>query len=345
MLSFASVFANSFVAKFCVFGWGDTCTDHDTWSAACQHSFLLWIFVYGFVVTCLSLLEVTEMLAFQMVLSAARFLLVAVIVLVSLVGLFTDPVDNGSTHAHPPYVASSFEIWKSSGLIGVLETALFSMLITFGVPELITPLRNANDARKLLLSGMGLITFFYAIVGISATVYFGADKIQDQINLTFDKFRGGASPDDHVPGWARTIQFFVGIFPALDVISMFPLICIALANTIFARLIRFESLSMFGGRTIKIFSRLVAALPPVIIPIAVHDLSKIVSYATIPGVMVGLVAPTLVQAYSVRLCRKAGVDPKTPYSWTPLLHPAAWITMGLIALAYWGMEAYGFATQ
>mmetsp|Transcript_12171 Transcript_12171/g.28142 ORF Transcript_12171/g.28142 Transcript_12171/m.28142 type:complete len:586 (-) Transcript_12171:57-1814(-) len=341
LMSFSTVFGNSMVAKFPVFDWGFDC--QQSWPSGCEHSFILWVMLYACVVTGLSLLEVVEMLWFQMLLSGARFFLVALLVFVSLIGLFTDPVDNHSPPgAHSPYLAPSVETWQWSGTMSVLSSAIFSMLITFGVPELITPLKRAGSARSMLVGGLSMISFFYVIVGVLCSLYFGKDNIAPQINITFALFRGGAAPGDAIPWWAQTIAFFVDIFPALDVISMFPLICIALANTMCARLIRFQSLPL-NGKQLRILTRLLSALPPALIPLLSRDLEVIIKYAVIPGVYVGLIAPALLQLYSVRACRQGEVSSATPYSLGILSTPPVCIVVVVLGLAFLGANIYTLA--
>lgn len=89
LFGFAAVFGNSMCAKLPVLSWGSDCSQK--WSSGCEHSFLLWVGLFMFIVVFIALRDVTEMLEFQMVLTAARFLLVGTLVLVSIGGLAADP--------------------------------------------------------------------------------------------------------------------------------------------------------------------------------------------------------------------------------------------------------------
>ncbi len=75
--------------------------------------------------------------------------------------------------------------------------------------------------------------------------------------------------------------------PALDVMSVFPLLAIALGNTLHARLSRYRSLTTgrFGLSDARLLSacRLLASVPPVLGSLALRDISQIIKFAALPG--------------------------------------------------------------
>lgn len=286
------------------------------------------------------------MLVFQVTLTMARFILIFLMFFASTIGLGKDPVDNSSTHTEAPYYGK-FTLFDSSGLITVISAVLFCELVTFGVPEIITPLKKRAESKKLLTIGMCATGGFYMVVGLCCALYFG-DLTKSQINLNFSHYRGGAKEGDAVPMWAQVVSYFVELFPALDVMSVFPLLAIALGNTLHARLSRYRSLTSgkFGLTETNLlkFCRLLAAIPPVLGSLALRDISQIIKFASLPGVWIGFFAPPLLQYYSIQKCRAAGVDPNTPFSTRIFSSTALMGTMIGVGFATYGIVIYSLAT-
>ena len=84
------------------------------------------------------------------------------------------------------------------------------------------------------------IRFPDIMIGVASVLAFG-NTIQSQINLNFNGFDwlSGESSSGAVtslPGWAQALDLIVVIFPALDTLSVFPLIAITLADNLAAAL-------------------------------------------------------------------------------------------------------------
>lgn len=93
-----------------------------------------------------------------------------------------------------------------------------------------------------------------------------------------------------------------GLFPALDVLSMFPLVAITLANSIQAFLKRnFRFAQKEGGtRSLRLVCRLAASLPPIAGSLVSHNIEQIIQFAAFPGIYIGFIVPPLLQYYSTK---------------------------------------------
>ncbi len=136
--------------------------------------------------------------------------------------------------------------------------------------------------------------------------------------------------------------------PALDVMSVFPLLAIALGNTIHARLSRYRTFThgrfaMSDARLLTM-SRLIASIPPVLGSLALRDISQIIKFAALPGVWIGFFAPPLLQYYSIQRFRAAGLNSDTPFSMRVLNSVPVMYSMMIIGVATYGIVIYSLAT-
>lgn len=202
------------------------------------------------------------------------------------------------------------------------------------------------SSRSLLqqrVFGASLLTTFsfYFLLGTSAASYFGANTLSS-VNLNFSDFTFGLNADDASPLMLTMLKAASGvvvIFPALDTISVFPLIANTLGNNLlaasgpaflkyiahhlpthrpswssFQRRIHRRSSNSFhdlpsqirkelvqrASKIATIFWRLVAALPPLIGSLWATDLSFSLLLAGVAGIYVAFFAPSLLQLASCR---------------------------------------------
>jgi hypothetical protein len=186
---------------------------------------------------------------------------------------------------------------------------------------------------------------FYFLLGTSAASYFGAET-RSSINLNFADFTFGLEPSSLSPWLLVLLQILskiVVIFPALDTISVFPLIANTLGNNLYAstgpssikslakhivewkaRLQeknfsikqhpneRYNSLQVnerkqvleLSSKVASIFWRLVAAIPPLLGSMLATDLSSSFLLAGIAGIHVAFLAPSMLQLKSRRVANQ-----------------------------------------
>ena len=119
--------------------------------------------------------------------------------------------------------------------------------------------------------------------------------------------------------WATAIILIVVLFPAIDVLSAFPLNGITLGNNIHAAFFSNNPARM-SNRKISIVFRLAAAIPPVIGACIVRDLDVILSYVGLLGFVITFVFPPLLNMISKRRALKRFGSNKTPYTMRILSH-------------------------
>jgi hypothetical protein len=204
-----------------------------------------------------------------------------------------------------------------------------------------------------------------------AASYFGVET-RSSINLNFAHFTFGLDPVHTSSLLISSLRFASGIvvvFPALDTISVFPLIANTLGNNLFAaagpehvkwlgkRIVwyqswragnRSDSLEPYhqlpfddrrkvlekAGRIASIFWRLVSSLPPLLGSLVATDLSFSFLLAGVAGIYVAFFAPSLLQLVSSTQLKDqtiyAGWYSRTAYCYTVL--GVATLSLGVVIM-------------
>jgi hypothetical protein len=159
---------------------------------------------------------------------------------------------------------------------------------------------------------------FYTLLGVTLAMYYGAN-IQPTASLNFTYYRGGAPFGWTVPMWCQAIIIVVVLFPAIDVLSAFPLNGITLGNNIHAAIFSHNP-AIMANRKVAIIFRLFAAIPPIIGACFIRDLGLILSYVGLLGFVITFVFPPLLNIVSKYQSQKKFGESKTPYTMKFLSH-------------------------
>jgi len=215
----------------------------------------------------------------------------------------------GTADSHFTTVAAT-PLFQLSGFSVMFTTAIFSQLFQHSVPGLIAPLSTEHKKHVPTIFRCALLTtsLIYIATGCMCVIYFGND-LQQSVNLNFIDFTWGVGDnDDNAYSTKRVlisiVSMIVVLFPALDTLSVFPLIANTLGNNLNASFPGVTNLVRHSGwvkehgyvrRVTLIMWRLVAAIPPIIASIYVSDLIFSLQVAGLCGIVVALVTPALLQ--------------------------------------------------
>lgn len=276
--------------------------------------------VFAAIVLPLSCAELTEQVGVQTLMAAVNVLLLVLMMGSSLLAAFAE-------HEPSAEVVGALEHtdWSAAGLM--FSTAVFSQLFQHSVPGLMRPLRAAEQraAPAVFRTAIGGTALFYVLLGLSCSAYFGA-AIRPACNLNWTRFAwpGGGGRGGEEAWWAAGLSQAIILFPALNTISVFPLIAITLGNNLmhyFPQLKRLDVgpnpvLDRPARRRLHTTCwRLVAALPPIIAALWVSDLSVTMQVAGLFGIYVAFVTPALLQLRSRARARSLGADGATAFEW------------------------------
>jgi len=321
-----------------------------------------WLSVlFGILVVPLSCMDLDEQFFVQAICAFVRFLSIGLMVIGSVVAILFDFKDSqqfseGIAHnfstsdtgalPSPPYFAPPKKDMMSytsdmNGFAIMFSTAVFSQLFQHSVPGLIRPLSDKKKVKTIFGSALFTTFSMYLILGTTAAAYFGS-QTKESINLNFANFMYGLNEETSSPIMLTLCKISSSIilyFPALDTISVFPLIASTLGSNLFASkvgtvdlILKFMipespccgdteiklSQKKRGERATKIaiiFWRLVASIPPIIGSIWVKDLSLSFRFAGISGLYIAFFIPALLQLSSkIELEKKNSIISDTVYS-------------------------------
>lgn len=279
--------------------------------------------LFGIIVIPLSCFDLSEQIVVQVIMSILRFLSLGILLIGTLAALMCDYEHAAVANSTSWWSASPTKIVSSKPTIPLIEwsgfgvmftTAIFSQLFQHSVPGLIRPLSEENKKHIPAIFRAALITtaLLYIGTGTVCVLYFG-HSLNESVNLNFVGFSWGLSHDNSAVSFfvVRMLAMIVVLFPALDTLSVFPLIAITLGNNLNAAfpglhqqfqrvLVRWchypenSTVTSSEAKRYAVLSwRLIAAFPPVILSILVRDLVVSLQIAGLCGIVVALVAPAL----------------------------------------------------
>jgi hypothetical protein len=109
---------------------------------------------------------------------------------------------------------------------------------------------------------------------------------------------GSGGEDSDGSWWAQCISFYIILFPALDVVSAFPLNAITLGNNMFGAYFGSEVHEVEDNRCARVCFRLLASVPPIVGGIFIRELGVITDYTGTTGFVIGFSIPALLFIYS-----------------------------------------------
>ena len=207
-----------------------------------EHDYPAWLAVFGGIVFPLSLLNLSEQAAVQVFLSACRILMVVLMVSTPLAAAVVSGQDDDDD-PHPHFGNQTEPlgaVWVDwSNFHKMFPAIVFGLIFHQAVPGLADEMSDKPQVGTIFGYTFGLCGLAYALLGTVGAWYFG-DGVYQSANLNWGNYHGGTGR--LVPGtdnswtdvslWAQCIRVFVVSFPALDVISTFPIYAYVLGNTL-----------------------------------------------------------------------------------------------------------------
>ena len=190
---------------------------------------MLYTGLFAILVVPLSCMELKEQVSVQVVLACCRLLML--VSMVSTTILFPEEFHSSDESYKPP------TYFNFSGVYRCLPIILFALGFQPVIPGISKETNDKRELGKIFTFTFFLCAFCYIFVGLSVAMAAG-QSIPQSSNVMWKKFHGGTGElnEDgewiNVAIWAKAVSYFVVIFPALDVLSAFPLQAICLASNL-----------------------------------------------------------------------------------------------------------------
>jgi ABC-type phosphate transport system permease subunit len=173
---------------------------------------------------------------------------------------------------------------------------VFANIFHHSIPGLSHPVGDKRKVGKVFTATNIFTVAAYITLGCTLGTAFGKG-IQQSSNLNWRTFHAATGYIDSYGNvvdaawWTKIISNYIMLFPAVDVVSAYPLNAITLGNNIFGAAYGKRIHEVEKNRTLRTCYRLLASIPPIIFGILVRELGTITDYTGTFGFLIGLCFP------------------------------------------------------
>jgi hypothetical protein len=245
MWGYASVFSASFAANIPLSflpqsSTGQYVCDIEKDPVDCFPHYRFWLGLFALLAVPLSCKEFREQAVVQVILTVARIVIMFVLVGTALGGLSCDGTAfTEAPHSHAERAAQN-PLATATGLIRLVPVCLFAFVFHYTIPTIAEPVKEKHRLPLVYTIGFLVTGSGYVFLATAVAFYFG-NYVEKQASLSWEFYVGcvpfNTPPDEALsmrPAWVTFLSTFILIFPALDVLSAFPLNAVTLANGVLA---------------------------------------------------------------------------------------------------------------
>jgi len=274
-------------------------------------SYYIYLGLFALIVVPASCMELSEQVGVQVVLALCRVVMVVFMLATVLIAYASEGDDGTSRHFGAVEHADVKEdLFHLNGLHIILPIAVYANVFHQSIPPLAEPCADKKQLTSIFFATLFICIIAYSLVGFALSFYFG-ELIESSANLNWAHY-GSDFTNPFAKGVASIVQFFVIIFPALDVGSAFPLNAITLGNNLFTTFVGTDASQ--EDKSKLLYFRLLASVPPIIGAAMLSKLGTITDYAGVAGFVIGFMFPAALAYMSEKYMRERKMDPRTYYS-------------------------------
>ena len=304
-----------------------------------KYSYGLYLLLYAFLVVPPSLLELSEQIIVQVILSFCRILMLLLMVVTIFNAYAYSDVNafDGFDHQAMMEEEDVYAI-NVHKLYILLPIAAFANIFHHSIPGLSEPVLNKKSLSKAFCLALLISCVGYAAIGVVISTYFGSYTMVAS-NLNWSEYIGTSSSHSFRV-LASIVSFYIVLFPAFDVASVFPLCAITLGNSMYSAynsakvstsLVNckhsdedFTLLTQTSGdsavdesRESKMkrkYFRLLASVPPIICAYFMSNLGQITDFTGITGFFIAFIFPAMLSRASISKLTKLNLPTRTYYT-------------------------------
>jgi amino acid permease len=285
-------------------------------TGAIETDYLIWVAVFAAVVVPLTCMELREQVGVQVILSLARFVMVILMVSTTAAAMTAD--DEQFDHQT---CAKGVPLFNFAGAYKMLPVAVYANIYHHSIPGLSLPVGDKSKLGTIFGTTFVFGMFAYSLIGGTVSWYFGDGVNVKGANINWSDYHAGTGHIDEISGlwvdkafWAQAISAFVVCFPAMDVVSAFPLNGITLGNNLMVMYYGDEISQYENDKSVTNMFRLSVAVPPVLCACVWNDINKVTDYTGITGFLIAFTFPAALHYYSRRAAIARGLSGETIYS-------------------------------
>mmetsp|Transcript_20916 Transcript_20916/g.37782 ORF Transcript_20916/g.37782 Transcript_20916/m.37782 type:complete len:544 (-) Transcript_20916:182-1813(-) len=336
--AYSSVFAAAMANTFPLMGPGVDC-------------YPIYIVIFAIFVVPMSFLELSEQAMIQVFLSGCRIAMMLLMVLTPIAATAFGSSDNIEDSIHSiPHFGEQMEpvgaAWVNfSNIHEMVPVIVFAVLFHQAIPGLADEMKDKSQVGTIFGYTIVLCAVCYSLIGIVVGWYFGSETYESS-NLNWEAYHAGTGQLVegengekvwiNVVWWARAISIFVQGFPAIDVISAFPLYAYVLGNSLMGIVYADNIEEVQRDRRITTFFRAAAAVPPIVGALFVRNLGVITDYSGLTGLAIAFFFPPLLYIYSEKKLKEVGIPVHTHYEriGSSIGSAKAMVAFGIVTIVY-----------
>lgn len=278
-----------------------------------EDSYLVYATIYATIVIPASCMELSEQVFVQVMMTLARFAML--FFMVGTAGMISSQEDRMGEGEIPVPVP----MFRLAGLSKMVPVMAFAQIYHHSIPGLSLPVADKKLLPTVFRSTTLFCTFAYSFIGCFLGLALG-QNIEESSNLNWEGL--AASPTSS--SWMRAISRYVVLFPAIDVVSAFPLNAITLGNNMLAAFYGSRIHEVENNWWVRTRFRLLATIPPIILGIFERKLGTITEYAGTLGFVIGFSFPAMLYIRSRRHAKKKHFSVLTYYTTYSSSNACAW---------------------
>eukprot|EP00752_Nemacystus_decipiens_P009075 g8103.t1 len=296
-------------------------------------AYRMYVVLFGLVVVPLSTLDIKEQAVFQVILTMLRFLALVVMVGSILASLYTggEPFGPGTED-----LVGTTDVVRWRGIFTAVPAGIFALSLAATTSTIVSGLDQKHSVGNVVWTAMISAAITYTGISLATAYYFGK-AVDGSCNVNWTNY----SPQADGPAASllatagRLLAYFVVLFPAMDVTSVYPLNVMVVANNMMAAVYNDHVDNAENDSVIVTTFRIFCAVPPLLCALLWRDFAAIVGYAGCLTVMIAFVFPAYVNLLSKRMCEERFGASKTPFTGTITSStPALYACMGFGVLLF-----------
>ncbi len=303
--SYACILASSTASIYFTYVVGGSCDVYSpSASTGCVDAYYISMAIFAVIALAMVLKDLGDQAMIQKILSGYRIVALSVMLITMAVKLSVDGSDS-ITARLKARGSWAFNVTKFSSGFGPTILALICHL---NMPDALQPLHkdHKKHARRITFSAITISGVLYLMLGILGALAF--DDVKPLASLMWSDFSGCGNgwtpcPSGHSTWIGHIVHFVVLFFPIVNVISTYPMKGITVGCNILTSLPKSMTTSLGPIATHRV-SRLIGAVPPLILATLFKKLDAIFTFAGYLGFILGLIIPCWFQVVGIQYCRR-----------------------------------------
>jgi len=269
-----------------------------------QDSYPIYCMLFAMIVVPMSFMKFSEQVGMQLVLSGCRFLMIFLLVVTPLIAALGGSGNISFDDQKGPIGAPLFDL---SGVGKMIPLIVFTAVFHQSIPSLAAEVSEKSQLSYIFGYTFTLCGLSYTLIGIVGAWYFG-HNVEQSVNLNWSLYHGAGNY------WlSKVISLYVVAFPAIDVISSYPLNAICLASNLVGIVYRDTAIEMENNPRVMYSFMALASIPPIICSLFVRDLGIILSYTGLTGLLTAFCFPAILYISSEIKMKRLGLQVITAY--------------------------------